>query len=173
VGNAARAQAARPGRTMALEALSALVVACLAVCAAALPAAAVAPKPAHPSAARYESPEHALIHWLNVQRAAVGVAPVVAAHDLTVLAHRHAAAMAAADRVFSDPGVTTEVHGWLSLGEDVASGSGLKDLEKALLNPSLHHVNLRSPGFRQVGVGASARDGLLYVTLILRRPPHH
>ena len=117
-----------------------------------------------------ETPEHALIHWLNVTRAQHGLAALASSADLTAVAHRHTAAMTARDKVFHDPTLGTEVHDWVSLGEDVGSAASLADLEHAFLRTPADRANLLGAGFRQVGVGAKLRDGLLYVTVIERRP---
>jgi uncharacterized protein YkwD len=119
---------------------------------------------------RAEISEHALIHWINHARAKAGLRPVAVASDLTSLAHRHAAHMAKIDRVYHDPLLGSEVHGWRSLAEDVGSASRLVDLERAFLSSPSDRLNLRTAGFRQLGVGVSVRDGLLYVTVIMRQP---
>ncbi len=123
-----------------------------------------------------ETPEHALVHWVNVQRQHAGHAALAPAAELTSVAHQHTAHMARLHRVFRDPYLGSEVHHWASIGEDVGSAASLADLEKALLATAANRVNLLGPGFRQIGVGIKARDGLLYVTVITRRPDslaHH
>src|SRR3954447_15521988 len=109
-----------------------------------------------------ETIEHALIHWLNVKRAGHRMAPLARSADLTAAGHKHAAAMAKSRKVFHAPRLGTEVHSWLSLGEDVGSAGRLVDLEKAFLSRSPREVDLFAPSFRQVGVGAVKRDGLIY-----------
>jgi uncharacterized protein YkwD len=126
--------------------------------------------PASATHHKAETPEHALVHWINQARAKAGLHPVTVAGDLTSLAHRHAAHMAKIDRVYHDPLLGSEVHGWRSLAEDVGSASRLVDLEQAFMSSPSDRVNLRTPGFRQLGVGVSVRDGLLYVTVIMRQP---
>src|SRR5207253_63962 len=113
---------------------------------------------AHRSA---ETPERALVHWINQARSSAGLRPVSVSVDLTALAHRHAAHMAKIDKVYHDPSLGSEVHGWRSLAEDVGSAGRLADLERAFLRNPSDLVNLRTPGFRQLGVGISARNGLL------------
>jgi hypothetical protein len=78
--------------------------------------------------------------------------------------------MAKDDRVFHDPALGKEVHGYLSLGEDVGSAASVADLEKAFLADAGDRANLLGPGFRHIGVGTKIRDGLLYVTILTRRP---
>jgi uncharacterized protein YkwD len=117
-----------------------------------------------------ETAEHALIHWVNVQRRDAGLRPVSKAADLTALAHRHTAHMAKNDRVFHNRLLGSEVHGWLTLGEDVGSAASLSDLEKAFLSTAANRANLLGPGMRQIGVGTRTREGLLYVTVIMLRP---
>ncbi|BEP12646.1 hypothetical protein acdb102_09570 [Acidothermaceae bacterium B102] len=119
---------------------------------------------------KVETPAHALVHWINLGRAKAGLRPVSLSADLTAIANRHAAHMAKIDKVYHDPSLGSEVHGWRSLAEDVGSASRLVDLEHAFLSSPSDRVNLRTPGFRQLGVGVSVRDGLLYVTVIMRQP---
>jgi uncharacterized protein YkwD len=117
-----------------------------------------------------ETAEHALIHWVNLQRQRAGLRPVSIAPDLTALAHRHTKHMAKNDQVFHNRLLGSEVDGWLSLGEDVGSAASLGDLEQALLSSAADRANLLGPAMRQIGVGTQARDGLLYVTVITLRP---
>jgi uncharacterized protein YkwD len=124
----------------------------------------------HAAKPRKESAEHALIHWVNVQRQHAGRAALVPAADLTVVAHHHAAHMARLRRPYHDPYLGSEVHHWLSLGEDVGSAASLASLEKALLATQDNRRNLLGPGLRHIGVGVTTRDGLLYVTVVTREP---
>jgi uncharacterized protein YkwD len=123
-----------------------------------------------------ESIEHALVHWVNVQRQQRGLAALAPAADLTSVAHQHTAEMAEGDHVFHDPTLGKKVHGYLSLGEDVGSAATLAALEKAFLADANNRANLVGPAYRQIGVGTKIRDGLLYVTILTRRPStvaHH
>jgi uncharacterized protein YkwD len=124
-------------------------------------------RPTHKKA---ETPEHALVHWINVARAKAGLRPVTVASDLTSIAHRHAAHMAKIDKVYHDATLGSEVHNWRSLAEDVGSAGRLVDLEHAFLSNPSDRVNLHTAGFRQLGVGVTVRNGLLYVTVIMRQP---
>lgn len=126
--------------------------------------------PAKPTATVAETPEHQLVHWINVDRAQHGLRALAPAADLTAIAHRHTAAMAAAGLVFHDARLTAEVHDWQSLGEDVGSGATLGDLERAFVADRYDRANVRGPGFRQVGVGVERNGGLIYVTVVVRRP---
>lgn len=156
----------RPVRARAVS----LAAATTALLLAASGPAAAASHPRPHRSHRVETPEHALVHWINVGRAGAGLRPVSLASDLTAIAGRHAAHMAKIDRVYHDPSLGSEVHGWRSLAEDVGSASRLVDLEHAFLRSPSDRLNLRTPGFRQLGVGISVRDGLLYVTVIMRQP---
>jgi hypothetical protein len=98
---------------------------------------------------------------------------VAISDDLTGLAHQHAAHMAKNDQVFHDPSLGSEVRDWQSLAEDVGRAGRLTDLEHAFLTNPSDRVNLRGSSFRQVGVGVTAHNGLLYVTVIMRQPTGH
>jgi uncharacterized protein YkwD len=117
-----------------------------------------------------ESVEHALVHWVNVQRQHNGLPPLAPAADLTAVAHRHTATMAKTDHVFHDPTLGKEVHGYLSLGEDVGSAASVAALEKAFLADAHNRANLLGSRFKHIGVGTKVHDGLLYVTILTRRP---
>jgi uncharacterized protein YkwD len=123
-------------------------------------------KPVH----KTETVEHALVHWVNVQRQHQGLPPLAPAADLTAVAHRHTATMAKGDRVFHDPALGKKVHGYVSLGEDVGSAATVAALEKAFLTDAHNRANLLGQGFRHIGVGTKTHDGLLYVTILTRRP---
>jgi uncharacterized protein YkwD len=145
-----------------------------AVVAAVTVALAVSPTPAlakgHGPTHKTETPEHALIHWVNVQRQHAGLGPLAPWADLTTVAHKHTAQMAKDDHVFHDPTLSKEVHGWQALGEDVGSAASLGDLEKALLSDAHNRFNLLGPEFRHIGVGVKIHGGLLYVTIVTRQP---
>lgn len=144
------------------------VVAAVTLALAVTPAPALAKGPG--STHKPETTEHALIHWVNVQRQHAGLGPLAPWADLTAVAHKHTARMADDGHVFHDPTLSKEVHGWLALGEDVGSAASLAALEKALLASAHNRFNLLDPAFRHIGVGVKSHDGLLYVTIVTRRP---
>ena len=144
-------------------------VATLALALTSTPALAKAHAPAR-SHAKPETLEHALIHWVNVQRRQHGLGPLAPAAELTAAAHRHTAQMAATAHVFHDPTLGHEVHGWISLGEDVGRAASAAAVEKAFLADEQDRFNLLGPAFRHIGVGTRTRGGLLYVTIVTRRP---
>lgn len=139
-----------------------------------VPAAAASGSAAKPH--KSETVEHALVHWINVQRVKHGLRPLTPAADLTRVAHLHTEAMIAHGKVWHDPRVGHEVTGWLRLGEDVGRTGSLASMEYALLNTKANRVNILGAEFRDVGVGTGGRRGLLYVTVLVRQPTpakHH
>lgn len=133
----------------------------------------VTPKPKPHKA---ETVEHALVHWINVQRQQRGLRPLAPAGQLTRVAHRHTHDMVARGNVWHDGAVGKEVTGWVRLGEDVGKAGSLASMEKALLDTPANRVNILGPEFRDIGVGAGKRNGSLYVTVLVRQPAplkHH
>jgi uncharacterized protein YkwD len=93
------------------------------------------------------------------------------ARDLNAVAHHWAAYMAAHHTLQHNPRLTSQVHGWCSVGENVGVGTTATRVQRAFMASRSHRDNILSRTFRQVGVG-TARDasGRLYVDVVFRRP---
>jgi uncharacterized protein YkwD len=135
---------------------------------------AMASQPAHakhkPRPTELSIDEHALTHWVNAQRLRAHLVPVGLSQELSTVARKQSERMVTSHRVFHNPHLSTDVHSWESVGENVGSGRGLTSLEHAMLADPIARANLLGPGFRQIGAGVRIRHGLLYVTIVVRRP---
>lgn len=107
----------------------------------------------------------------NSARANNGLRAYSVASDLTSVANRWAARMAA-DRTLEHNGsMGSEVCCWTVLGENVGVGASVSQIERAFMASTEHRDNILSGSCTQVGIGtARGSDGRLYVDELFRRP---
>jgi uncharacterized protein YkwD len=131
---------------------------------------AVAPSPdataGGPGAATYLS-------RMNHERADQGIAALTSMADLTAVADRWAAHMAATGRLEHNPQLTSEVSNWRSVGENVGRGPTVDDLDRAFYASPEHRANILDPDFSEVGVGAARSSGNLWIAVVFRDPLSH
>ena len=109
----------------------------------------------------------------NSARSSHGLPRYAVASDLTALARRWAAHMAAHRQLEHNPSFPSEVCCWTSVGENVGEGRSVSSIQSAFMASSEHRSNILSSSFTQVGIGtARGSDGKLYVDELFRRPTH-
>lgn len=107
----------------------------------------------------------------NSARANDGLRSYAVASDLSSVASRWAARMAAGRTLEHNPSMGSEVCCWTVLGENVGVGSSVSQIQQAFMASPEHRDNILSSSFTQVGVGtARGSDGRLYVDELFRRP---
>jgi hypothetical protein len=75
------------------------------------------------------------------------------------------------DSICHNPSLTSQVHNWRVVGENVGVGPGVSDIETAFMNSSPHRANILDSDYTEVGIGtAVGKDGRVYVTQDFRRP---
>jgi hypothetical protein len=108
---------------------------------------------------------------MNAARQAAGLAPYSVAYDLTSVARQHSAAMASQQSLYHNPGLTTEIHNWQAVGENVGEGPTVSDIHTAFMQSPEHRANILDHDFTQVGVGVSVdKNGIIWVTEDFREP---
>jgi hypothetical protein len=99
--------------------------------------------------------------------------------DLSSIANRWAAHMAANRSLAHNPNATSEVCCWQAMGENVGVGGSVSQIQSAFMGSSPHRANILSTTYTQVGIGtARGSDGQLYVDELFRLPsgaaaPHY
>lgn len=119
------------------------------------------------------STESAFISDTNSARSSHGLHRYAVASDLTALARRWAAHMAAHRQLAHNPSFASQVCCWTQVGENVGVGRTVSSIQRAFMASSSHRANILSSSFTQVGIGtARGSDGRLYVDELFRRPTH-
>ena len=126
-----------------------------------------------PAAHADSTSEAQFVSATNSARSAHGLAHYAVASDLTSIARRWAAHMAAHHALAHNPSYASEVCCWSQLAENVGVGATVSQIQRAFMASSEHRANILSSAYKQVGIGtARGSDGRLYVDELFRRPAH-
>lgn len=107
---------------------------------------------------------------LNAERASHGLAPLRISSDLVAIAQEWSAHMAGSQTLAHNPGLTSLVHNWRAVGENVGEGPTIEDLDSAFMNSAEHRANILDPSYREFGVGYATNDGIIWITIDFRDP---
>jgi hypothetical protein len=117
------------------------------------------------------SMEAQFIAKMNAARQANGLRPYSVASDLTSVARAHSANMASKQSLYHNPSLTSEVHNWQAVGENVGEGPTVDDIHNAFMQSPEHRANILDHDYTQVGVGVSVdKHGIIWVTEDFRQP---
>jgi hypothetical protein len=117
------------------------------------------------------SDESEFVAYTNSARASHGVPAYAVRYDLTAVARRQAARMAAGRQIYHNPNLSSEVSNWRALGENVGEGPSVSSIQTAFMNSSSHRANILSTTYTEVGIGtARGSDGQIYVSEVFRLP---
>jgi uncharacterized protein YkwD len=117
------------------------------------------------------SMESQFIAKMNAARQANGQRPYSVASDLTAVARAHSANMASQQSLYHNPSLTTDVHNWQAVGENVGEGPDVTDIHDAFMHSPEHRANILDHDFTEVGVGVSVdSQGTVWVTEDFREP---
>jgi hypothetical protein len=105
-----------------------------------------------------------LVSMANAERTSRGLRAVAIRGDLAAVAQAHAERMAKAGRVYHNPDLENQVSGWRALGENVGKGESARQLHRLFMESPEHRAIILNARYNQVGVGASARNGWIYVS---------
>jgi hypothetical protein len=138
-----------------------------AVLLAALLASLVAAQPAAADAAA----ESQFVSLTNSSRASAGIGRLSVDGELTSIARRWSAKMAADNRLAHNPNLSREVtQDWTKLGENVGVGDNPDQIHQAFMNSPAHRANILDGAFTRVGVGVvRGGDGRIWVTEVFMR----
>ena len=142
-------------RRWLLRALAMLLAAGLLLGTMAPPAAAVSPR------------EKKLFHKINNARKNHGRKPLDLSAKISKMARNHSEKMAKQGKL-SHSCLTCKFKGWNwhALGENVATGPGVKAVHKKFMKSPAHRANILSTQYDKVGVGIVKSKGKLWVTEI-------
>lgn len=154
-----------PGLTRVLSLAVASVTATAGIALAAPSASASA----HDSTSSMESQ---FIADTNAARNAHGQSGYAVASDLTAIARRWAAHMAAQGSISHNPNLTSQVADWQAVGENVGVGPDVQDIQNAFMNSPEHRSNILDHDFTQVGVGVVWSNNEVWVVVDFRQPMH-
>jgi peptidoglycan hydrolase-like protein with peptidoglycan-binding domain len=127
----------------------------------------------HPVAASAAvTTESAYLKDINQERAAHGLRPLVERHGLNVVAASWSSHMAGGSTLAHNPRLASEVSNWQALGENVGEGPDIDSLDRAFWHSPEHRANILDPSYREVGIGAVVRDGIIWITVDFRDPMH-
>lgn len=123
----------------------------------------VAPK--HAEAAT--SAELSMGSLVNKARVAAGRAPLSLRSNITYVAHRWSANMAAKRRLYHNPYLARQLAGisWSYLGENVGYGSTVAGVFNAFMKSAPHKANILNGRYKRIGIGVVAGGGKYWVTL--------
>jgi uncharacterized protein YkwD len=107
---------------------------------------------------------------INAARAARGVPQLTPRRHLIAVAREWAATMASQNKLYHNPELTSDVHNWRYVGENVGYGPDALTVHVAFMNSAPHRANILDRDFTEVGVGAVVRDGRVWVAEVFRRP---
>lgn len=107
---------------------------------------------------------------LNAERASHGLSPLRVSGDLVAIAQQWAAHMASTRSLAHNPGLTSEVHNWRAVGENVGEGPTIEDLDSAFMRSAEHRANILDSSYEEFGVGYARSDGLIWITIDFRDP---
>ncbi len=114
--------------------------------------------------------ETRLAALVNRARTKHGLKPYKVSLSLSKVAEGQARDMADQQRLFHNPRLTTEVHNWRAIGENVAYTSTVSGAHALLMGSAPHRANLLSSTFRQVGVGVvKDSHGTVWVVEVFRK----
>ena len=125
-----------------------------------------------PVAAADEGVEAEFVALTNDARASRGIGRLAVHSELTAVARRWSAKMAADNRLSHNPNLAREVTAdWEKLGENVGTGDNAPQIHSAFMNSPAHRANILDGDFTHVGIGVErSGDGRIWVTEVFMRP---
>ena len=78
--------------------------------------------------------------------------------------------MAARNTLQHNPNLTSQVHGWRWVGENVGYGPDWRRVQVAFMNSPAHRSNILDRDYSQIGIGVVVRNGRVWITQVFRSP---
>jgi hypothetical protein len=107
---------------------------------------------------------------LNDSRLAHGLPALASRSDLVEVARAQAARMAAAQTLFHNPQLATDVTRWRQIGENVGDATDIATVHRAFMSSAPHRANILDGDYTEVGVGVVERGGQIWVAEVFRQP---
>jgi uncharacterized protein YkwD len=124
-----------------------------------------------PSAqASNSSSESQFVSSINSARDDAGRPALSTSSDLTSVARAWASTMASGNTLKHNPKLTSQVHGWRYVGENVGVGGDVASLHRAFMNSAPHKANILDRDYTPIGVGVASGHGRMWVVEVFRTP---
>ena len=107
---------------------------------------------------------------LNAERVNHGLPALTMRTDLNAVAQGWADHMAAAGLLSHNPNLTSQVANWQTVGENVGEGPDVPTLDTAFWNSPAHRANILDSSYKDIGIGTTFADGILWITVDFRKP---
>ena len=107
---------------------------------------------------------------INAERVNHGLPALTMRSDLNSVAQGWADHMAAANLLSHNPNLTSQVANWQTVGENVGEGPDVATLDTAFWNSPAHQANILDSSYRDVGIGTTFTNGILWITVDFRKP---
>jgi hypothetical protein len=107
---------------------------------------------------------------INAARTSHGLRAYATSSELSAVAYGQARRMAAAQKLYHNPGLASQVSSWRYVGENVGYGPDVSTLMTAFMNSAPHRANILDHQYTQVGVGAVTVNGTIWVSMVFREP---
>jgi uncharacterized protein YkwD len=125
---------------------------------------------AGPTAASIAGRRSYLVGHIQSARAAHGLRAYSERATLDQIAQNWARWMANHHSVQHNPSLSSQVHDWSALGENVGRASTVRRVHYLFMHSAPHRANILSRTFGRVGVGsARGTDGRVYVDEVFKR----
>lgn len=124
------------------------------------------------TAAAGSGSESKFVSLINQERKERGIKILVVKGDLTAIARKHSARMAADGTIYHNSNLGKEVPGnWWAAGENVGMGPSVDSLHQAFMDSPGHRANIIDRDYNQIGVGVVVKDETIYVTEVFAGRP--
>jgi uncharacterized protein YkwD len=110
------------------------------------------------------------ISLANSARSSHGVKTLATNGDLNSVAQHQAQRMADSGQLAHNPNLTSDIHHWLKIGENVGYGPDVESIQNAFMRSAGHRANILDSDFTEIGVGVVVKKGVVWVSEVFRQP---
>jgi uncharacterized protein YkwD len=128
---------------------------------------------AAPAATASNTSERQIASYLNSARHSAHRRGISGSADLNAVARAWAQSMASHNTLAHNPRLTSQVHGWRYVGENVGVGATASSIHRAFMASRPHRANILDVDYTQSGIGVVYARGRLWVVEVFRQPASH
>lgn len=107
---------------------------------------------------------------LNDSRSNHGVARLKVGKQLVKVARAQAQRMADRDLLYHNPNLTSDVHNWRFVGENVGYGPDAATVHSAFMHSAPHRANILDTDYTKIGIGVVVSNGRVWVAEVFKKP---
>jgi uncharacterized protein YkwD len=107
---------------------------------------------------------------LNDARSARGIPRLVVRPKLVAIARAQAQRMADKDLLYHNPNLTSDVHNWRFVGENVGYGPDAATVHSAFMHSAPHKANILDIDYTRIGIGVVTSNGRVWVAEVFKQP---